>query len=101
MTLDYNDSRIKTKTRVGNKDEISSCNCNNCNNKINYINKSNNNRDYNNKSGNNNRDNNYVYDSNSSKLEFIGVSGDTKYHIGNYKDDINSINKEKDKRNNE
>lgn len=26
MTLDYNDSRVKTKTRVGDKDEISSYN---------------------------------------------------------------------------
>lgn len=26
MTLDYNNSRVKTKTRVGDKDEISSYN---------------------------------------------------------------------------
>lgn len=38
MTLDYNDSRVKTKTRVGDKDEINS--------------------DYNNYNGNNNDNNN-------------------------------------------
>lgn len=84
MTLDYNDSRIKIKTRVEDKDEISSCNCNNCNNKIDNINKSDN-RDYNNESGNNNRDDNYNYDkrNSSDKLEFIGVSRGNDIDNGN------------------
>lgn len=47
-------------------------------------------------------DNDNKNNSNSSgKLKFIGVSRGTKYHIDNYKDDINSINEEKDKRNND
>nr|DAM74640.1 MAG TPA: hypothetical protein [Crassvirales sp.] len=58
MTLDYNDSRIKTKTRVGDRDEINSDNItNNCN----Y-------NDYNSKISDNNKRND------SYKLEFIDVN---------------------------
>ena len=73
MTLYYNDSRVKTKTRVWDIAEIYSynniVNCVDC--YVNNIDNCYNNNSYNNKirsddNSNNNRDN--------SKLEFIGVS---------------------------
>lgn len=85
MTLDYNDSRVKTKTRVGDKDEID--NYNNIVNSVDYYIKS---KAYNNSSN-----------SNSNRyLIFYRCEWDAKYHIDNHKDN-NSINKAKDKRNNE
>lgn len=85
MTLDYNDSRVKNKTRVRDKAKINSYN------KVvgsaDYCIKS---KAYNNSSN-----------SNSNRyLIFYRCEWDAKYHIDNHKDN-NSINKAKDKRNNE
>lgn len=83
MTLDYDNSRVKTKTRVGDKDEID--NYNNVVNSIDYYVKS------------------KAYNSNSNSnryLIFYWCEWDAKYHIDNHKDN-NSINKAKNKRNNE
>lgn len=86
MTLDYNDSRVKTKTRVIDKDEID--NYNKVVDSVDYI-KS---KAYNNNNSNSNSNNRY--------LIFYRCEWDAKYHIDNHKDN-NSINKAKDKRNNE